>query len=185
VHIAGGALRRGDQNARQLLHVVGGIDTDVQPRPARHRSDVQLIFEPHDVLLVQLMSHAQAVPQLIAVHVSVPVHEISHGPVLHMNWLQLPRPEQVTLHDRPAPGQVSPLLHEPGVAHWTLQFQPSGQRTGLLQPPPLSMQSMLHVRLSLLQDVHCVGQRLASTIDPPSPRAPSVATLASACIATQ
>jgi hypothetical protein len=175
--------RAADQNARQLLQVIGGIDTDVQLRPTLHRSDLQLIFEAHDVPLTQLMSHAQAVPQLISVHVLVPVHSTSHGPVLQLNWLQLPRPEQVTLHDRPAPGQVSPLLHELGVAHWTLQFQPSGQRTGALQAPPLSVQSTLHVLLSLLHDVHWVGQRLASIIDA-STRGPS-ATLASACIATQ
>jgi hypothetical protein len=143
-----------------------------------------VIFEVHDVPLTQLMSHAQALPQLIAVHVLVPVHWISHAPLSHMNWLQLPRPEQVTLHDRPPPGQVTPLLQEPGVEHWRLQFQPSGQRTGALQAPPRAMQSMVHVLLALLHDVHGDGQRLASLIAVAS-TLPSPGTLASACIATQ
>jgi len=167
------------------LHSVDGVDIAVQPRPARHRSDLHVIFEAHDVPLTQSMSHAQALPQLIAVHVLVPVHWMSHGPLLHMNWLQLPRPEQVTLHDMPPPGQVTPLLQEPGVEHCRLQFQPSGQRTGALQAPPSAMQSMLHVLLSLLHDVHGDGQRLASITGAASTLLPSPGTAASACIATQ
>jgi hypothetical protein len=167
------------------LHSVSGDDIEVQPRPTRHRSDLHAIFEAHDVPLTQLISHAQALPQLIAVHVLVPVHSMSHGPLLHMNWLQLPRPEQVTLHDMPSPGQVTPLLQELGVEHWRLQFQPSGQRTGALQAPPSAMQSMLHVLLSLLHDVHGDGQRLASIVGAASTLLPSLGTAASACIATQ
>jgi hypothetical protein len=176
---------RPGQNARQALQVAAGTDVDVQPRPSLQKSDLQVIFEPQDVPLRQLMSQAQAMPQLMLVHELVPVHSTSHAPVLHMNSLQLWRPEQVTLQDLP-PGQTRPLLHEPVTEHRTLQFQPSGHLIGPLHAPPLTMQSIVQVLLSLLQEVHCCGQRFASIGgDDASFFMPSTGTLASACSATQ
>src|SRR5439155_12116758 len=86
---------------------------------------------------------------------------MSQGPLLHMNWLQLARPEHVTVQDRPG-GQTSPWLHEPTCEHRTWQFQPSGHRIGALHAPPLAMQSMVQVFESLLHAVHCDGHTLAS-----------------------
>jgi hypothetical protein len=157
---------------------------DVQPRPDLHSSDLQLIFEPQDVVPRQLMSQAQAVPQLRLLHEPGPEHSMSHGPVLHMNSLQLSRPEQVTLQDLP-PGQTRPLLHERVSEHRTLQFQPSGHRISPLHAPPLSMQSIVQVLLSLLQEVHCDGQRFASIGGAASVFTVESTTLASACSATQ
>jgi hypothetical protein len=108
---------------------------------------------------------------------------MSQGPVLHMNSLQLARPEHVTLQALP-PGQTRPLLHEPATEHRTLQFQPSGHRIGPLHAPPLSMQSMLQVVEALLHDVHCAGHWFAS-FGSASVLLASIGTLASACCATQ
>jgi hypothetical protein len=146
---------------------------------------LQVILEAQDVPLRQLMSHAQALPQLRLVHEFVPVHSMSHGPLLHMNWLQLWRPEQVTLQDLP-PGQTSPLLHEPVTEQRTSQFQPSGHRIGPLHAPPLRMQSMVQVLLLASQEVHCGGHRFASIGgDASFFMLESFGALASACRATQ
>jgi hypothetical protein len=117
------------------------------------------------------------------VHEFRPVQSTLHGPLPHVNLLQLARPEHVMLQLRPS-GQVTPLRHELFVEHRTLHAQPSGHLTGPLHAPPLRAQSMLHVFESRAHDVHCIGHRLASIAGPASIGMESC-TLASAWVATQ
>jgi hypothetical protein len=167
-----------------VLQSVVGSESDVQPRRSVQSSDLH-VSPLHDAEIPQVISHAQAVPQLRSVHESRPVHSMAHTPLPHANFEQLMRPEHVMLQGRPA-GHVTPLRHELIVEHSTLQSQPSGHLIGPLQAPPLRWQSMLQVVVSLLHDVHTDGHRLASDggAASMSTRA-SPGTLASAWGATQ
>jgi hypothetical protein len=108
----------------------------------------------------QATSHAHDEPQRTSRHDRVPVQATRHGPAPHVMPWQLWAPLQVISHAMSV-GQRMPLRHELAVEHRMLQFQPAGHATAPVQPP-LWPQSMVHVRVASLHEVHAAGQTAAS-----------------------
>jgi hypothetical protein len=149
------------------------VVVEVQPPNGDNVSQPSLqVSEVHAELMWQVMSHAHARPQTTLLHESRPLQSTLQGPVPQETPWQLCLPSHVIVQALP-PVQLMPLLHAPLVEHAMSQLQPIGQVTSWLHAPLLSAQSIVHILVSALHDVHPDGH-LA-----PSPGGPSGFTPAS------
>jgi hypothetical protein len=76
--------------------------TLVQPRPALHASDVQVIVSPQLWLPVHVTSQAHELLHAIVRHEPGPLQLTSHGPRPHCTLRHALVPEHVMLHDSAA-----------------------------------------------------------------------------------
>jgi hypothetical protein len=111
-----------------------------------------------------LTSQAHELLQRTARQARSPLQFTEHFPVPQATSEQVFFVVQSTEHEV-VPAHVTPLPHAPSTLHLTAQAQPAGHAT--LAAQFVAAQSMVHVWVAILHDVHLPGQPSTdASIDP-------------------